>query len=243
MIKVSELSITIVFDNYPYREDLKTLWGFSCLIETPKNTLLFDTGSNGRVLLENMKKAGIDVRKVDSLFLSHHHWDHIGGIDSVIELNPDVDIFAPSSLSRLLVKDLKTMVRSVHISDEKSMLICEDIYTTGMMGEDVEEQSLIIDTDSGVVVITGCAHNGIVEIAKKAEEILEKKIALLLGGFHLMRKDIAETERVVNGLMELEIDHIAPTHCTGDQAMERLHKVFGERAIVVGAGKKLHLKG
>lgn len=233
--------MTIVFDNYPYRSGLKTLWGFSCFIETPKNTLLFDTGSNGRVLLENMEKVETDVKKVDTLFLSHHHWDHIGGFDSVIELNPDVDVFAPSSLSRLLVKDLKTMVRSVSVSDEKSMMICEDIYTTGMMGEDVEEQSLVIDTDAGAVVITGCAHNGIVEIAKRAEEILEKKIALLLGGFHLMRKDKAEIERVVSGLMSMEIERIAPTHCTGDLAMERLHKVFSERAIVVGAGKKLLL--
>ncbi len=236
--------MTIVFDNYPYpRSGLKTLWGFSCFIKTPKNTLLFDTGSNGRVLLENMEKVETDVKKVDTLFLSHHHWDHIGGLDSVIELNPDVDIFAPSSLSRLLVKDLKAMVRRVIVSDEKSMIICEDIYTTGMMGEEVEEQSLIIDTDAGAVVITGCAHNGIVEIAKRAEEILGKKIALLLGGFHLMGKDEEGIERVVSGLMELEIDYIAPTHCTGDLAKERLQEVFGERAIVVGAGKKIHLKG
>ncbi len=241
MIKASDLSITIVFDNYPYRDDLKTLWGFSCYIETPENTLLFDTGSNGRVLLENMKKTGSDVKKVDTLFLSHHHWDHIGGFDSVIELNPDVDIFAPSSLSRLLVKDLRSMVRSVSVADEKSTMICPDIYTTGMMGEDVEEQSIIIDTDIGAVVITGCAHSGIVEIAKRAGSILGKKIALLLGGFHLMRKDIEEIDEVVGGLMCLDIDHIAPTHCTGDLAMERLHKAFGKRAMVVGVGKRVEL--
>ena len=54
MINTNDITITNVFDNYPFRNDLKTLWGFSCYIELPQLTMLFDTGSNGMVLLDNL---------------------------------------------------------------------------------------------------------------------------------------------------------------------------------------------
>ena len=240
MIQSSDISITIVFDNYPFKEGLKTLWGFSCYIETPKKTILFDTGSNGRVLLENMHKLGKDIKKVDTLFLSHHHWDHIGGLDSVIETNPGVEIIAPLSLSKHLIKDLKTMVKSVRVIGKNSSILYEDIYTTGVMGDETQEQSLVIDTDKGVIVITGCAHGGIVEIAKKAQAILGKKIALLIGGFHLMYKDEAGIKQAVDELLAMDIGFVCPTHCSGDMAIDRFRHTFAKRFITGGAGKTVH---
>jgi len=56
------MKITILFDNYQFNKKLQSLWGFSCLIETNK-TILLDTGSNGRVLLQNAKKLNIDFAK------------------------------------------------------------------------------------------------------------------------------------------------------------------------------------
>jgi len=54
------MKITIVYDNTTSREDLQADWGFSALIEA-KNTpkILFDTGANGKILLNNMEKLGI----------------------------------------------------------------------------------------------------------------------------------------------------------------------------------------
>lgn len=241
MIKNSDIIITIVFDNYPFRDDLKTLWGFSCYIETPGKTVLFDTGSNGRVLLENMQKLKKDVKKIDTIFLSHHHWDHIGGLDSVIELNSDVDIIAPSSLSKHLIKDLQSIVKSVLVVDENRHCISNDIYTTGMMGDEIQEQSLIIDSDAGLIIVTGCSHSGIVEIAKRAQAMLDKKIALLLGGFHLMHKDETQINSVINELNTMDIDYLCPTHCTGEMAIDRFRNTFTETFIAGGAGKIIHL--
>ena len=72
------MKITIVYDNNA-QEGLKCGWGFSCLIETGTNNILFDTGWDGHLLLENMEKLGIDPQIIDTLVLSHQHWDHIGG--------------------------------------------------------------------------------------------------------------------------------------------------------------------
>ena len=99
------MEITIVFDNYPYNSELTSLWGFSAFLQLTHQTILFDTGSNGPVLLRNIQTSGLNVKDIDTLFISHPHWDHIGGVDAVIEQNPNLHIFAPDSLSKHLIHD------------------------------------------------------------------------------------------------------------------------------------------
>ncbi len=241
MIKQHSMTITTVFDNFPHTPGLKTLWGFACYIEMPGKRLLFDTGSNGRVLLENMRRLGIPVEKADMLFLSHHHWDHIGGLDSVIEENPGVEIIAPSSLSKLLVRDLESLGHPVYVAGEEGSAFSKDLYTTGMMGDEVREHSLVIDTEAGLVVITGCAHSGIVAIAKRAQAMQGKKIALLFGGFHLMHEDEVTIRRVIGQLQAMEIARLCPTHCSGEKAKALFQNAFGARYIEGGAGSVFHL--
>lgn len=246
MININNITLCIVFDNYAFKSallqqtpqtHLMTLWGFSCYIETSETTLLFDTGSNGRVLLENIKYLNKDINKINTLFLSHHHWDHIGGLDSVIELNPDIDIIAPSSLSKLYIKDLQSMVNKVSVIDKNSVSVCDSMYSTGIMGEDIEEHSLIIDTSEGLIVITGCAHSGIVEIAQQSQQLFKKKILLLMGGFHLMDAEDEHINQVISQLKKMDITYVFPTHCTGDRAKELFKKAYRSYYIEGGLGR------
>ncbi|WP_345976322.1 MBL fold metallo-hydrolase [Sulfurimonas sp. HSL3-7] len=242
MMKSGGITLSIVFDNYLFLDGLKTLWGFSCYIETPKKTILFDTGSNGRVLLENMNKLNKSIKKIDTLFLSHHHWDHIGGVDSLIELNPNVDIIAPDSLSKRYVRDLRSMVRSVTVIGEKETLIGDDLYSTGMMGDDITEQAIVIDSDAGLIIVTGCAHSGIVAIAAKAQAMLNKKIALLVGGFHLVQEEETQILNVIDELKKMKIDYLCPTHCSGERAIELFQETFSERCIKGGLGRVITME-
>jgi len=74
------LTITIVYDNYQSDQRLSTAWGFSTLIEYGDYSLLFDTGGDGQILMENMRTLGIDPTRIDSVVLSHAHDDHTGGL-------------------------------------------------------------------------------------------------------------------------------------------------------------------
>ena len=232
----SKVKITIVFDNYAYLEGFPTLWGFSAFIETDETTFLFDTGSNGRVLLSNMERLGVNLSDAESLVISHPHWDHIGGIDSVLEKHPDMHLFVPISLSKHLIRDLDSLSRGVTVIGKAPENILPSIYSTGTM-EPIGEQSIIIDTDKGLIVVTGCAHPGIVHIAERAIEMLDKPVYLLMGGFHLMYDDAGQITEIIKALDELGVENVSPTHCSGDLAISMFREYFGERFIQGGTGR------
>lgn len=94
------LQISVVFNNVPSALGLETAWGFAAVIEGLDQTLLFDTGGNGDLLLANMKQMGIDPGEIDAVFLSHFHSDHIRGLGPFLRRNPNVTVFMPASFPR-----------------------------------------------------------------------------------------------------------------------------------------------
>jgi len=223
----------ILFDNYNKTSTCKSLWGFSAYFK--KYKLLFDTGSNGRTLLQNMKELEIDLKEVKYLFITHAHWDHIGGIDSVLELNSDITMFVPSSLSKKLICDLKTLTKKVVVCDEKPKKLFDGVFTTGILGEEMPEQSLILD-DGFTKVITGCGHHGIENIVKVAKEFLNKDIKIAVGGFHLLEKNDDDILKSIEALKNLGVQKVLPTHCTGDRAIELYKEHFKDNYIEGGIG-------
>ena len=224
----------ITFDNYNHNTCCKSLWGFSIYLE--KYKLLFDTGSNGRVLVQNLKELDIEVSELKYVFITHSHWDHIGGLDSILELNSDLTIFVPQSLPKHLLADLKTMVKNIVICTEKPMHLFEDIYTTGLIGKKMPEQSLVIN-DNNPKVITGCGHIGILKITQVANETIDKKIITAIGGFHLMDKDTKDILGVIKSLKKMGVKKVVPTHCTGDDAIELFEEHYKDKYIKGGVGK------
>jgi len=232
---------TIVYNNVPYNENLTTAWGMSCLIELSDKSLLFDTGGVGSILLDNMKKLKINPKKIDIVVLSHIHSDHTGGLWSFLEENNDVIVYLPESFP----EDFKNRIKKTgarFISVQKHTKIYENVYSTGELGRiGLKEQSLIIDTPKGFIVVTGCAHPGIVNIVKKAKELLNKNIYLVLGGFHLMAYSDKEVKKIINNLKELGVLTIAPSHCTGERPIELFREAWGENFYGLGCGAVLKM--
>jgi 7,8-dihydropterin-6-yl-methyl-4-(beta-D-ribofuranosyl)aminobenzene 5'-phosphate synthase len=191
--------LKILFDNEA-SSGLKSGWGFSCLVN---EHLLFDTGANADTLLYNMHKLDVNLDKIDKIVLSHPHGDHTGGL-GIIKLLPKVEVFVPISFSNRFKKDLDSLLHVEVIEVDKMMQIEDNIHTTGELGRGgwTKEQSLIVQTDNGLTVITGCSHPGLDRIVNVASEL--GNIYGVLGGFH--------------GFSQLEIlkdyEFIVPCHCT-----------------------------
>jgi 7,8-dihydropterin-6-yl-methyl-4-(beta-D-ribofuranosyl)aminobenzene 5'-phosphate synthase len=96
-----DLSITVSYDNNPYKERLTAAWGFSCVIRGTEKTILFDTGGDGSILLANMEELGINPKEIDLVVLSHIHGDHVGGLSSFLEKNPEVVVYLPKSFPKI----------------------------------------------------------------------------------------------------------------------------------------------
>ena len=234
-MKSKDIKLSVIFDNECSCETLTPLWGFSCLVQTPNNTILFDTGSNGRVLLKNMEIKKFDITKVDTIFISHAHWDHIGGLDSILELNSNIDIYVTSHVSKNLIRDLNTLSNGVRVIGDEPTEIIPYIYSTGAMGE-TSEQSFIIDTDDGLILVAGCAHSGIESIVTRANRVFDKEILLILGGFHLASKSDIEVMDIIEHLKTIGTKYVCPSHCTGERAKRLFEENFREFYIDGGVG-------
>jgi len=230
------MTITVVYDNNPYKECLETAWGFSALVTGTEKSILFDTGGDGSLLLDNMEKLAIEPGKIDIVVLSHSHGDHTGGLDSFLEKNSDVTIYLPKSFPKKF-KDNVLSFRLKIVEVEQSLKICENVYSTGQLGILIKEQSLIIQTPKGLIVITGCAHPGIVKIVNTAKDLLKGDILLVIGGFHLEWATKGKIKKIISAFEKLGVWYVGPAHCSGDKGRSLFEKHFGENYTNIGAGK------
>jgi 7,8-dihydropterin-6-yl-methyl-4-(beta-D-ribofuranosyl)aminobenzene 5'-phosphate synthase len=233
-----EFHVTVVYNNVAYSDEMELGWGFSCVVRSSDRTLLFDTGGDGRVLLKNMEKLGIAPQEIGAVFLSHNHADHTGGLLDFLRQNPKVAVYVPQSFSHALNKKIKNPYTRIVPIGEATRLY-GNVYTTGEMGRGIIEQSLVLDTPRGIVVITGCAHPGIVNIVRRAKQLLQKDICLVMGGFHLHSQDATENERIILALKEMGVQKVAPSHCTGEDAISQFERAWGKNFIAGGCGARL----
>jgi len=235
--KAEAVSITIVYDNNPLLKDLQTDWGFACLVETGKTKLLFDTGDNGLILLSNMARLNINPEDIDMVFLSHSHHDHTGGLKDFLKTNRKVKVYFPQSFPPKVVEIIKKSgAEQVPVSLFKE--IQTNIFTLGELMGTVNEQSMVVRSSEGLIVITGCAHPGIVNILMEVKnQFPDESIFLALGGFHLHRLTEDEINEVIQKISDMEIKNVAPTHCTGNTARKMFEDVFGADYIEAGVGK------
>ena len=211
------MKITIIYDNEVSKEGFKADWGFSCLIEAYGKKILFDTGANSSILLGNMEKLDIDPTIVGEVFISHDHWDHIGGLSDFLNINP-VKIYIPWPCQEL-------PGTGEIIKVEKPLRIHRNIFSTGTLND--IEQSLVVKAEKGLVVIVGCSHPGVKNILKAASDFGDPKV--LIGGLHGFSEfDLVE-----------DLKFICPTHCT--QFKSEIRSRYPGKYIGGGVGKVIEI--
>lgn len=212
------MKITIIYDNETWQPGLEAAWGFSCLVEANGRRLLFDTGGKGEILLQNLAALNLDPRSISEIFISHGHWDHLGGLADLLRLHRDVPVYLPWSCSG------PPEAREV-ISVQGPCGFAGKFYSTGELKG--EEQSLVVETASGLVVICGCSHPGVGAILEAAANL--GTVKALVGGLHGFRE--------YEVLADLEL--VCPCHCTQHQA--EIMARYPETAVSGGAGKVLEI--
>ena len=237
---ISELHIIVVYDNNPYKAGLATSWGFACVIRGTEKTVLFDTGGNSAVLLNNMQQLGIDPKEIDIVVLSHIHGDHVGGLNGFLKENINVMVYLPATFPMEFNKSLKRAgIKTIEVN--APVRICKGVYSTGVLGSMIKEQALMISSDQGMIVITGCAHPGIVHILQIAKKIIEDKILLVMGGFHLGAMRKPKLEEIITDFRKLGVERVGPCHCTGDLGRRMFKEEYGKDFLDVGVGRLIEL--
>lgn len=248
--------------------------GLSIYIETEKHKLLLDTGQTD-ALIKNAEVLGIDLSAVDTVILSHGHYDHSGGILPFSERNHHAQIIMQKSATvphyhgekyigidkkilnlpnvRLIKGDLKL--------DEELFLFSNitgrRCYPQGNQklsciqnGEKIQddfthEQCLVITQNQKKWLLSGCAHNGILNILDRYKEIFGNYPDYIISGFHMMKKDgeysKEEKEIIIQTAKELSTIPAVfySGHCTGIPAFEMMKEIMGEKLIALHSGEQI----
>lgn len=231
---MNNVRICIVYDNQLHDKNLRSGWGFSCLVERSGKKILFDTGDNPEKLSFNFNKLQINPQDFAAVALSHNHWDHTGGLSSVLGKSKRCTLYFgqsyPASFQEemraqgtniALVKDMRTVANGIFVGPQ-------------MGGFGIQEIPLTVQTNKGLVIIAGCAHPGIVKMIERIREELNKDIYLVLGGFHLGMS--LKAAAIVEGFKRMGIKRVGACHCTGGRAISLFKQRFKEGFIDIGAG-------
>ena len=277
------MKIITLVDNRTQSKNLETEHGLSLYIETDDNQrILYDTGQSD-LFMHNAEKLGVDLSDIDRVVISHGHYDHIGGLVSLLKGNQNAKINMHTTLFDYEYFSVKRGVKKMNgfpaelLNYKHRFVLLEkntcfdnfwlitDINHTYTMPKGnsilyrerkgVEELDqfeheliLVVDTAEGLCVFTGCAHNGVLNIAATVQSIIpDKQIHCLYGGFHLIdSKDFVETETteeltsIANELAKLlPSAHFYTGHCTGEKAIEVLSQTIDGRLESFYVGKEV----
>ncbi len=257
--------------------------GLSFYVETAGHELLLDLGPSEQTL-RNAEILGVDLRSVDTVVLSHGHYDHSGGILPFAQLNDKAVIYmqdaAPgeyyaddgeAAAERYRYIGIDPKIRTLPqvrllqgdavIGDGLELFTIRDrthalpsangrllVKTPeGYRRDDFSHEHFLVIRENGrSVLLSGCAHNGILSIMDAYEKRYGTAPDLVVSGFHLMKKseysdaEIAEIRNIALELLRYPCRYVT-CHCTGTVAFDVMKEILGERLQYVHCGEEVRV--
>jgi 7,8-dihydropterin-6-yl-methyl-4-(beta-D-ribofuranosyl)aminobenzene 5'-phosphate synthase len=237
--------------------------GFSMLIRIFYNgtsrSVLFDTGGSPEGVVTNAGRMGLDLSEIESIVLSHGHYDHFGGLLAVLKVvnKQDLPIIVHEDMFKTRgvaesngtirkyrdfprddqVKPARYVrTRQPYLTADKTVLVTGEIpretdfekgfprhrvFANGQWQPDpwiLDDRAIVINIrQKGLVVVSGCAHAGIINTTHYAQQITGiNDVLAIMGGFHLVGKECEpRISQTVEKLKLINPNLIAPSHCTG----------------------------
>jgi metal-dependent hydrolase (beta-lactamase superfamily II) len=170
--------------------------GVSYLIETDEHRILFDVGQNTHQespspLEHNMQALGVPIDSIDTIFISHNHFDHVGGKqrqkDQTFSIGleqvplPDVRAFVPIPMAY-------PGLRPAHAAEP--MVIGNGVASTGAIPRQlvfgwIDEHALVVHVaEHGAVLIVGCGHQTIPKLLERYDQVFRQPLYGIVGGLH-----------------------------------------------------------
>lgn len=271
--------------------------GLSLHVEMEHTRILIDTGASG-LFIENANRLGVDLTRVETLFLSHGHYDHGGGILEFHKINPrakivmqkkafgdywhiseDIEKYIGLDPKIQEIENLvllegdflangKTIKNEIQVGKQEKVLknsdieiftlkICkkeelkcwpegnlvlrEKINNEYVQDNFEHEQYIVLKEKGKSILISGCAHNGILNILEEYRTRYGNHPDVIISGFHMRKKKgyskkdfkvIKETAKVLQKSKIL----CYTGHCTGQEPFEVMKKIMGEQLQYLHCG-------
>jgi 7,8-dihydropterin-6-yl-methyl-4-(beta-D-ribofuranosyl)aminobenzene 5'-phosphate synthase len=279
---IQRLSITVLVDNALAATcgaaGLASEHGWSAWIEADGRRVLLDAGASDLVL-RNAAALGIPLGETDAVVLSHGHFDHTGGLATVLEAAPRAAVHAhPAAVGEHYSCHPGQGPRSIRIPEPSAEAlraagralvwttgpaeVVPGVHVTGAIPrrtdfEDVggpffldaaasrpdpidDDQAVWIEGPTGIVVVLGCAHSGIVNTLDHVSHLAGgRAIVAVIGGTHLVGASHERLERTAVGLERFGLRTLGTSHCTGAPATAFLRERFPGTFLECGAGTRL----
>jgi 7,8-dihydropterin-6-yl-methyl-4-(beta-D-ribofuranosyl)aminobenzene 5'-phosphate synthase len=245
-----QIKITILCENETSKRAARCCrseWGFSAFVETEQVNILFDTGHTD-LYKHNANALGIDLNRSNFVVLSHHHWDHTGGMLSHELKEKKKLILHPNILDKVSTEKADLFKRDFEvIASEASLELASGILFLGQIprktsfekGEHkgdsmLDDSAIAIKTEKGLIVLTGCSHAGICNICEYAKEVTGQNLYAVVGGFHLTEKDQNAVDSTVAYFKTQHVEHLYPMHCVDFPTLVRFHNEFNTIKYATG---------
>ena len=227
-------------------------WGLSLHIRWNEISILFDTGHTD-LFKRNAGQLGIPLETVDWILLSHHHWDHIGGLRKRPFETKKSLITHPQTLEKYSLAEPINWDSEFQLTlSREPVEFAKNIFFLGQIprvtsfepgcyknDEMLEDSAIALSTEKGTVVITGCSHAGVCNICEQAKRTTGQPLFAVIGGFHLTENEPEIVEPTLAYFKNEKPELLLPMHCVDATVRCRFQSNFS--SPLYGSGDMIEL--